>query len=144
MVRALFLAAVFLGGATAAHADPTSSAATRDLVRAHHEKVAGATLIGVASVLTLASEILFIVAVLPDQISSQCPSGGCTGRPAGPSLAVSGSVLLGVGAALVSIGVPLYVVGGQRRLNAERSRPTLTLAPQLGPQGASMSARIRF
>lgn len=147
MARSCVLLAVFwFCAGDVACADPQSPSADHDLVRAHREKVAGATLIAAASTMALASAILFIVAVWPEPISAECPSGpdGCMGRPVGPSLAVSGSVLLGASAALVSMGVPLYVVGGQRRLNAERSRPTLTVAPQIGPQSASLSARVRF
>jgi hypothetical protein len=141
-----FLAAVLLVGATVAHADPLAPIANRDLVRAHHEKVAGAALIGVGSALALVGQIFFIVAALTPVTSNvTCGLGGCGPPPSlDPIEAFFGGVFVGVGGAVLLTGIPVYVVGGVHMRRAERSRPTLTLAPQLSAQGASLSARIRF
>jgi hypothetical protein len=142
----VFIAAVSLVGATVARADPLTPTTNGDVVRAHREKVAGAALIGVGSALALVGQIFFIeAAVTPFASHAHCGPAGCGPPPLlEPTEAMFGSVFVGVGGAILLTGIPLYVVGGVHMRRAERSRPTLTLAPQLGWQSASLSARIRF
>jgi hypothetical protein len=148
MVRPCALIVVLsLATASIAHADPPSPIADRDVVRAHQKKVVGAALIGVGSGLALVGQILFIHAALnPLSTHSACAMGypDCNHEYLNPLEVIPGGVFVGVGGALLLTGIPLYVVGGAQMRHAERSRPTLTFAPQLGPQGASLSARIRF
>jgi hypothetical protein len=130
------LAVLSLAAGSVAHADPRP-----ELVRAHQEKVGGAVLIGVGSALTLAGQIMFIVsAAIPYVSHAHCGPAGCGASPfLNPTLVPEASAAVGVGGALVIIGVPFYITGGRR---AERA--TLAFSPQLGPNSASLSARLRF
>src|SRR5262245_15894291 len=142
-----FVVILSLVAGTVAHADPRAPIADRDMVRAHHKKVAGAALIGVGSGLALVGQILFVHAALnPVSTHNACAMGypDCNYEYLNPLEIVPGGVFVGVGGALLLTGIPLYIVGSTQMHRAERSRPTLTLAPQLGPQGAALSARIRF
>ncbi len=138
--------AVSLAIAAAAQADPVPPLVGGELVRAHHKKVAGAALIGIGSALAVAGQVLLIDATVNAQQHvgslAHCGPAGCAAASFYVPEGIPGALLVGVGGALLLSGIPVYVVGGAQQRRAER--PTLSFAPQLGPNGASFSARLRF
>jgi hypothetical protein len=139
----VLLAALSVAAANGAHADPSQSSIARDVVRAHREKVAGATLMGIGSAVAFIGQIFLIyAAVTPEASHAHCGPPGC--GPPGWNVAFTflGEVFLGTGGGLQLVGLPIYVVGAVQKGRAERA--TITVAPQLSVSGASLIARIRF
>ncbi|HEY2746172.1 MAG TPA: hypothetical protein VGL86_16160 [Polyangia bacterium] len=133
--------AALLSIATTSHAEPI---ARPDLVRAHHEKVTGAALIGVGAALTLVGQIMFVVAAtIPERLNAHCGPAGC-GQPPwlNTDFVMLGAPLVAAGGALALAGTAVYVIGGRRKERAERA--TLTMAPQFDPTSATLGARLRF